>query len=81
MELKQLIRLKEAGNSNGKIEDLLGISRNTVNGYVKLFKAYDLTYKELLELDEPSLEGFSWKKLAIGNDRYQQLSSYFLVSC
>ena len=77
MELKQLIRLKKAGNSNRKVADLLGISRNTVNGYVKLFKAYDLSYKELLELDNASLEELFPEESAIENHRYKELSSYF----
>jgi len=37
MDIKQIITLKTDGLSNRKIAESLDISRNTVNGYVKLF--------------------------------------------
>jgi DNA-binding NarL/FixJ family response regulator len=44
MDLKQIITLHLDGISNLKIASTLGISRNTVNHYLKLFSAgkYDL---------------------------------------
>ncbi|RAJ18683.1 Homeodomain-like domain-containing protein, partial [Gelidibacter algens] len=39
MDLKQIISLHLDGFSNRKIGATLGISRNTVNNYMQLFKA------------------------------------------
>ncbi|WP_394803182.1 sigma factor-like helix-turn-helix DNA-binding protein [Membranihabitans marinus] len=37
LDLKQIITLHLGGHSNRKISDILGISRNTVNTYMKRF--------------------------------------------
>ncbi|WP_239986599.1 MULTISPECIES: LuxR C-terminal-related transcriptional regulator [Arenibacter] len=51
MDLKQIITLHLDGLSNRKIGTTLGISRNTVNSYMRLFGACDRPLKELLALD------------------------------
>ena len=51
MDIKKLLQLKLRGTSNRKIGELLGISRNTVNGYVKLVNQIDLPNSELVKLD------------------------------
>jgi biotin operon repressor len=43
VDLKQLLSLHSEGISNRQIGDLLEISRNTVNNYIKLIKASDYT--------------------------------------
>jgi biotin operon repressor len=48
MDLKQIITLHLDGVSNRKIGSTLGISRNTVNIYMKLFTASDYSFIELL---------------------------------
>jgi len=55
MDLKQIISLRLDGLSNRVISKTLGVSRNTVNQYVKLFAGCEISLKELLELDEGSL--------------------------
>ncbi len=41
MDLKQMITLHKDGLSNRQIGELLGVSRNTVNNYIKLSSASD----------------------------------------
>ena len=55
MDLKQIITLHLDGFSNRKIGDALGISRNTVNTYMKLFNPCDYTIEELLRFDQAAL--------------------------
>lgn len=51
MDLKQILTLHIDGLSNRRIAVILGISRNTVNTYIKLFSASDYPFTSLLELD------------------------------
>ncbi|MBL6729984.1 MAG: response regulator transcription factor [Bacteroidia bacterium] len=55
MDLKQLIQLKGKGCSNRHIARQLGVSRNTVNGYVQGFAAHSFSYGELDGLSEQEL--------------------------
>ena len=45
MDLKQMITLHLDGLSNRKIGACLGISRNTVNEYMRLFKSIECSFK------------------------------------
>ena len=76
MDLKQIITLHLDGLSNRKIGETLGISRNTINRYLQLFKGSDYTFSELLKFNEvmPG-EQFS-VKTTIDNDRYDELMCY-----
>ncbi len=56
MDLKQILSLHLDGLSNRKIGITLGISRNTVNGYLRLFKGSDYDLKALLTFDNLQLE-------------------------
>lgn len=77
MDLKQIITLHLDGVSNRKIADTLGISRNTVNTYMRLFKGSDYTFKELLSFDNPGLETLFPSHTTIDNARYDALMLYF----
>ena len=55
MDLRQLIRLKQTGESNRSIAALLHISRNTVNSYIHRIEAFNLSLTELLDLEDASL--------------------------
>ena len=55
MDLKQIITLHLNEYSNRKIGRTLGISRNTVNTYMKRFKASEYSFKQLLEFDNVRL--------------------------
>lgn len=76
MDLKQIITLHLDGLSNRKIGQTLGISRNTVNHYRKLFKASNRSLNELLELDEAALKEQFPAKTTIDNNRYNELMRY-----
>ncbi len=56
MDLKQIITLHKDGVSNRQIGQLLGISRNTVNSYIKQVMGSDHSPEELLAMDSSSLE-------------------------
>jgi transposase len=55
--IKQLLRLHESGESNRRIAKALGLNRETVNNYIHKLEAGEMQAEELLELDEPVLEG------------------------
>lgn len=73
MDLKQIITLHLDGLSNRNIGQTLGISRNTVNRYLKLFKASQYSFTELLEFDHSALQEQFSIKTTIDNDRYNEL--------
>ena len=77
MDLKQIITLHLDGYSNRKIGDALGISRNTVNTYMRSFKGSDYTFKELLSSDNARLEALFTSRTTIDNARYDELMRYF----
>tara|TARA_B100000586_G_C19987017_1_gene374591 strand:+ start:142 stop:858 length:717 start_codon:yes stop_codon:yes gene_type:complete len=77
MDLKQIISLHLDGFSNRKIGATLGISRNTVNTYMRLFSVSDYALKELLTLDNATLDKLFPSHSTIDNSRYQELMLYF----
>jgi hypothetical protein len=77
MDLKQLLTLHLDGFSNREIGSTLGISRNTVNGYMRQFKSSELDFKELLELDEGSLQELFPARTTIANPRHDELMRFF----
>lgn len=76
MDLKQILSLHLDGISNRKIGSALGISRNTVNSYLHLFKASDYGLKELLLFDNLKLERLFSTHTTIDNERHNELMSY-----
>lgn len=77
MDLKQIIILHLDGLSNRKIGDTLGISRNTVNAYMKLFAACDYHFEELLKFDNAALQELFSSYTTIKNERFDELMRYF----
>ncbi|SFW63904.1 Homeodomain-like domain-containing protein [Sinomicrobium oceani] len=77
MDLKQIIRLHLDGFSNRNIGTTLGLSRNTVNHYIKLFKASKYTLEALLSFDQGALRAQFPAYTTIENDRYNALMLYF----
>ena len=77
MDLKQIISLHLDGLSNRNIAKTLGLSRNTVNDYMNLFRASDVALTELLSLDASSLRELFPIKTSISNDRFNRLMKYF----
>ena len=56
MELKQLLLIKEKGESNRSCERIPSIHPNTINHYGGLLRASGLGYSRLCPLDEKSLQ-------------------------
>lgn len=77
MDLKQIITLHKDGFSNRKIGGQLGISRNTVNNYLKLIKACGHGFDELLAMENGKLQELFTAHTTIKNDRYNELMVYF----
>ena len=77
MDLKQIISLHNDGLSNRQISKLLDISRNTVNNYLKLFKACDHEFDELLKMENIQLKELFTSHTTIKNDRFEKLMLYF----
>jgi len=77
MDLKQLITLHLDGVSNRQIATLLSLNRNTVNHYMRLFKASDLSLEELKALDTSAFEELCSDKTTIDNNRFSALMSFF----
>ena len=77
MDLKQILSLHLDGLSNRKIGAALGISRNTINHYMGLFKASDYALEDLLAFDTLKLERLFTIHTTIDNERYHALIRYF----
>lgn len=77
MDLKQIITLHKDGFSNRKIGGQLGISRNTINNYLKLFKACEQGFDELLTMENGKLQELFTAHTTIKNERYNELMVYF----
>lgn len=77
MTLKQLIQLKAKGLKNRQTAKVLGVSRRTVNKYVKRIEQRGLLYEELLKCDEPELEKlFESPKPASSDERLKVLEQW-----
>ncbi len=77
MEIRQIVLLHSKKVSNRKIAKRLGMSRNTVNDYVKKIKESDRKITELLELDDASLDS-EFSRSEVGEDeRYSELIKFF----
>ena len=77
MDLKQIITSQQDGLSNRQIGELLDVSRNTVNSYMKLFKACDYEFDELLKMSNNQLKELFTSHTTIKNDRFERLMLYF----
>lgn len=54
--IKQVLQLKQAGESNRGVSRKLPIDKETVNSYVNTVKADGWAISDLLEIDDPELE-------------------------
>ena len=77
MDLKQILSLHLDGLSNRDIGITLGVSRNTVNSYMRQFKASNFDFSGLLDLDEGSLKELFPARTTILNPRYDALMHFF----
>ncbi len=77
MDIKQIISLHQDGESNRKIATMLGISRNTVNLYLRLLVGSGRSLDELKELENEQLKTLFPSQTSIDNVRYDRLMLYF----
>lgn len=77
MDYKQIISLHLDGFSNRRIGSTLGLSRNTVNTYIRAFEASEHSFETLLSFDNPALEALFPSQTTINNARYDNLMRYF----
>ena len=77
MEVRQLLLLKSKGESNRSCEKLLCIHRNTINHYVRQFRASGQLYADLLELGDKQLADLFPAREPLDKERYSNLSSQF----
>ena len=62
LQLRRLLQLKEQGFSNRQVKRTLNLSRQTVDDYVNRLKQTDKSYKELLKLDDESLQVLAFQE-------------------
>jgi len=81
LKLRKLLQLKEQGYSNRRIKGIMNLSRQTVDDYVKRLKQTDKSYKELLKLDNKSLQILAFRELALTvlNDKFADLQVGYLA--
>lgn len=77
MDLKQILQLHSDKLSNREIGTILGISRNTVNQYIRRFKSSEYSIKELLAMDRNRLEHLFTYRTTIDIHRHDELMRYF----
>ena len=77
MELRSLIIFKLKGLSNRKVADYLKVNRKTVDSYTSRFKALNLTYEELIELEESPLRDLFTENSQTEKERYEVLNTQF----
>ncbi|MDX2345340.1 MAG: IS21 family transposase [Legionella sp.] len=77
MDFKQIITLHLDGFSNRQVGEQLGISRNTVNHYIKLFEASDYTFLQLLKKENADLKELFTAYTTIDNHRFNELTLHF----
>jgi len=80
MDLKQILQLKVAGKSNRTIGKLVGLSRNVVNKYIRLFRAEDKSLEELSQLSLSELkrlvDSVKPEHIAQADPRYKDLEKH-----
>jgi len=77
MDLKLLIQLKVAKESNRQISEIIGHSRNTINEYVQLFEQTGKTWESLNLLDSKELKALIDQQkespVSVKDKRYEEL--------
>lgn len=77
MEIRTLISLKQKGWSNRKIADYIKVNRKTVDSYMTRFKALDLSWEALLQLEDAELADLFTEDSQTEKERYETLAGYF----
>jgi transposase len=76
LQIRRMLQLLESGISNRQVAKQTGISRNTVDYYVKRFRASELSFSELLAFDDQQLSSTVYKHQTSPrkDDRYERLA-------
>lgn len=77
MDIKQLLTLHIDGMSNRKIASTLGISRNTINNYVRTINSCGYSDDELLSMEEYALHELFPTHSSVDAERYKELTAHF----
>lgn len=77
MDIKQILTLHKGKESNREIARILGISRNTVNDYIKRCKASGYSAEQLLAFDNLKLSELFTCKTTQNTERQDELMQYF----
>jgi len=77
MNIRQILQLKQRGESNRSVSHLMGVHRNTVNDYVRQFKATGHDYDALQKWSDKELSDLFPQSSTTDTGRYKTLSNYF----
>ena len=76
LQIRRMLQLLQAGNSQREVARQVSISRNTVDFYVKRFREAQKSYAELLALSDQDLSGIIFRENVISrkDNRYERLA-------
>ena len=77
LQIKQLLRLYNNGDSKLSISNRLGLSRNTVRKYIGLFHAYQFTFEELSDLSVEEVEDLFETRELLPDSRENNAKNFF----
>ena len=77
MEVRTIISLKQKGWSNRKVAGFVKLNRKTIDSYIARFKALELPYEALLELEDVELVELFTEDSQTEKERYEILAGYF----
>lgn len=77
MDLKQIFSLHKDRVSNRQIAEILGISRNTVNAYIRLAKASGKSIEDYLSMDNHELDALFTSQTTLIDKRHEELAQWF----
>jgi len=77
LQLRRLLQLKDQGHSNRRIAGITNLSRQTVDDYINRLRQSGKDYKELLKLDDESLQVLAFQEPVppVLNDKYSDLQN------
>ena len=76
-KIKQIVKLKKLGISLSEISRSLDISRNTVKKYLRLIEVKNISFEELLQKDDHTIELLFQEPKKKSIDRYENLEKMF----
>ena len=77
-KLRAALRLHHKGYSKRSVAQSCGISRNTLQKYIRLYKRLNIPWEDLEQLDDKALNNvFIQTEAQAGNPRLEQLHAYF----